>query len=48
MQRQLANGTESLVTADLCGSNSVASDYALMKMGDANQLGDQHQHRAEY
>jgi len=48
MQRQLANGTESLVTADLRSRNTVASDYALMKMGDANQLRDQHQHRAEY
>jgi len=48
MHCQLANGTESLVTADLCSRKTVASDYALMKMGDANQLGDQHQHRAEY
>ena len=48
MHRQLANGTESLVTADLRSRNTVASYGALMKMSDANQLRDQHQHRAEY
>ncbi len=48
MQRQLANGTESLVTANLCSRNTVASGGALMKMSDANQLRDQHQHGAEY
>jgi len=48
MQGELANGTESLVTAYLCSRNAVASDGALMKMSDANQLRDQHQHGAEY
>jgi len=48
MQRELANGTESLVTANLCSRNTVASGGALMKMSDANQLRDQHQHGAEY
>jgi len=47
MQRQLANGTESLVTPDLRSRKTVASDRALMKMSDANQLRDQHQHRAK-
>ena len=47
MHRQLANGTESLVTADLRNCNTVASNDALMKMSDANQLRDQHQHGAE-
>ncbi len=47
MHSQLANGTESLVTADLCNRKTVASNGALMKMSDADQLRDQHQHRAE-
>ena len=48
MQRELANRTESLVTADLRSRDTVVSDGALMKMSDANQLRDQHQHGAEY
>ena len=47
MQRELTNGTESRVGAELRDSNPVAPSRALMKMSRANRLRHEYQRRAE-
>jgi hypothetical protein len=46
MECQLADGTESLIGAQLGGCDSVVRSDALMKVNRADQLREEHQHSA--
>ena len=47
MQRELTNGAQSLIDGKLRNRNPAARSRARMKMGHANRLRHEYQHRAE-